>query len=372
MSRTAPRFQPQVVALEDRTLLSGYFSYAASGNSYDYQVTGMPDLDQRRSASGSIIGLPGNGYNHCVPTAATNVMAFLANHGHPALMPGGARNWQAATNYNTATAAISTMGSLMDTSASTGTNSSGGQDGLQDWLDAFCPGKFTSGRISTKDTSQSTVDLMASLASSGVLVIPVVGWYTCIGNQYFRNGGHALTLTDAEGTFGIMQPKSIKVNDPAWEANSTTTSQSSFTANAYTVTAQIAYFDGVAQFKEKVNGLGANNAYLDGFYYIDPKAGVTVTTRDTTAAGGTAVRTEAPLAADLFAPVTAAAVTTEISPPQTAEGPAVSEANWQTAGTGTATEIAPADDLDTGFLFAGPALDATPALRFHSDAPTAA
>lgn len=132
-----------VSALEDRSLLSSYYSYAVSGSDFDYDITGsMPDFDQRRQANETVAGLPGDGGMYCAPTAAVNAMAFLANRGFPALMPFvGAKVWQTA-NYNDVTGEIKLMGNLMGTDAADGTGGKGTVDGLKTWLNALAPGKF--------------------------------------------------------------------------------------------------------------------------------------------------------------------------------------------------------------------------------------
>ncbi|MBL9141530.1 MAG: hypothetical protein JNK53_06650, partial [Phycisphaerae bacterium] len=93
-------------------------NYWVSTGTFEYRVVHMPDLDQRRN------GLANNGANHCVPTSTINLFGYAANHGYPWVAPGAA-NWESNANFNAATDAILTMGSLMSTSGTTGTNGSG-------------------------------------------------------------------------------------------------------------------------------------------------------------------------------------------------------------------------------------------------------
>src|SRR6266536_1944544 len=68
----ARQCRPGVEGLEERCLLSTYYSYAVNGSLYNYHIGGMPDLDQRRAMSGAVWGLPNNGAMYCAPTAGLN------------------------------------------------------------------------------------------------------------------------------------------------------------------------------------------------------------------------------------------------------------------------------------------------------------
>ena len=54
----------------------------SSSTQYVVEWTQMPDFDQVRT------GLPNDGYMYCVPTAAFNVMTYIARHGYPGVAPG--------------------------------------------------------------------------------------------------------------------------------------------------------------------------------------------------------------------------------------------------------------------------------------------
>ena len=263
----------QVTALEDRSLMSSYYSFAMSGANFDYDINGMPDFDQRRQASATVAGLPSNGGMYCGPTAATNVMGFLANHGYSGLMPGlGNKPWQTA-NYNTVTNDIAWMGAVMSTDAADGTSGSGMRNGLQMWLDAFAPGKFDviGGAPSY---NFSLADAMAGWASTGALVMPVYGRYTDIGGgNYVRTGGHVLTLTDLTGQAGPLQPKTIGWRDPARYGSESEDkfSQSTFDTDTYALSGTFAAINGDIRYMERVVGLSGNN-FLDGYYAVVPKS----------------------------------------------------------------------------------------------------
>ena len=96
----------------------------------------VPDFDQKRN------GLPGDGGMYCLPTSATNWMAYIANHGYPPMMA-GPRDWPNQSNYSLVTATDSLMGSLMGTTTAGGTNGAGGLIGLQAYMFPRGPFLFT-------------------------------------------------------------------------------------------------------------------------------------------------------------------------------------------------------------------------------------
>lgn len=179
-------------------------------NLYDVAVSGMPDLDQRRSSAPGLTGLPGDGGMHCVPTSAINVLAYAAAHGFPFLPPGVA-NWQSDANYEDATQAILQMGVWMGTQPggmpNEGTNAQGAMAGYQAWLSSY-PLFTVTGHFS-KDNYAPRVEHMAKAMANGALVAFTYGRYEQVGSYLglplmVRDGGHCITLTRAY-TFGAGQ-----------------------------------------------------------------------------------------------------------------------------------------------------------------------
>ena len=83
----------QLEMLEERCLLS-VVEAQALGDYAGYAITNMPDIDQRRTTIEPLtLGLPKDGAMYCVPTAAMNLTAYIANHGFPGVGPGPG-NWQ--------------------------------------------------------------------------------------------------------------------------------------------------------------------------------------------------------------------------------------------------------------------------------------
>src|SRR6185436_11771410 len=75
-----------------------------------------------------------DGSIHCVPTCATNLVMYVANHGFPSVAPGPGY-WEGNSNYALATSTIDCMGVTMQTScAGGGTGGDSANAGLADWL----------------------------------------------------------------------------------------------------------------------------------------------------------------------------------------------------------------------------------------------
>ena len=96
----------------------------------DYQNCTLVDLHQARAPAGGVGGLPNNGNEYCVPTSAMDWMVWLANHGYGGGVP-PATDWTDPANFDGMSGLIDQMGSLMGTSATTGTSSVGLATGLE-------------------------------------------------------------------------------------------------------------------------------------------------------------------------------------------------------------------------------------------------
>jgi hypothetical protein len=265
---------------------------AFNGSSLAYVRCQIPDLDQRREEVQPFTpGLPNNGSMYCAPTAALDLMTYLANQGFPSVMPGpgswGPEPWfPPFANYNTITANLSVMGALMGTSPTGGTGGAGASNGLSMWLAASgVGGSFTVGSWAASGAYSPTFSTMGQQAISGALVMPVVGWYkpwseapqelkdtlSLLGISlpagYYRNGGHVLTLAEAMIS-GANQL--IGFRDPASPNDGMLDTQSTFATDKYGVVDELNYFDGEHRVQSRTVGLG-KHGYLDGFFTVKPK-----------------------------------------------------------------------------------------------------
>src|SRR5689334_17026377 len=60
--------------------LAGLVGAGAARAQCDWFVQHVPDFDQRRQNTSTVLGLPGDGSMYCVPTSTLNWCAYIANH----------------------------------------------------------------------------------------------------------------------------------------------------------------------------------------------------------------------------------------------------------------------------------------------------
>ncbi len=262
------------------------------GKNYLFQIVNVPDFDQRRSPSrdGSVTGLPNNGSMYCGPTSAVNWMAYIANHGYPAVSPGPG-NWEVSppahlNEYNTITANISFMGALIGTDPIKGGGI--GDQAVKTWLDAAAPGEFIVALVYAADDWSPRVRDASMAAFSGGLVNIAMGWYTKADQDeaHVRSGGHIVSLVGA-GDDGV-EPNFLFVNDPARGGDSTGGdlnyySQSPFAKNGSQFHPETQYFCGkdangfpsgcVIRTQDRLVNFGSG--YMDVYMAVFPKYGLT-------------------------------------------------------------------------------------------------
>jgi hypothetical protein len=253
---------------------------------YEYGIIDVPDIDQRRTAMGNIAGLPNGGDMYCIPTAAMNWMAYIADHGYPGIAP-GEENWQLPQNYEAMTSWLTTMGIVMGTNANTGTTGAAAKLAMKAWLSPYSFA-FTVSRLDAKSLpGVSLVDnLMAPAAIGGNLIIPVVGWYkklsqaweelyggslpSFVEDTFARIGGHGFSLVGAKRTPGT---RALWINDPASPDDNNETWQSTFDDNLHNVSNVTKSFDYKTMSLGKMSGY--DTGYIDGYYAIKPLGGLT-------------------------------------------------------------------------------------------------
>lgn len=260
----------------------------------------MPDFDQRRQPGPLFFdgmnfipipdGLPGNGANYCSPTSHVNIMGYLANHGFPALMPGGAAtSWGSQTNYERATDAMQEMGVFMQTDPESGTTCCG-FSGIVAYLDAHAPGKFIVSEQVADDFYAPTMGDIAFGAVIGGFVNIMVGWFENTGiNTWQKTGGHVVTMVGLEGWCGAPPAsRKIKIRDPGNDS-SNLMAQSTFANNVYTLQQLPGFFDsngteGLPVYLQRTyermlnyNTSDGRIGLINGYRAVLPKYGVTLT-----------------------------------------------------------------------------------------------
>jgi len=295
-THTSARLSPLfIVALTGLTAAATCDARPCSWSIGSIQNGFVPDFDQRRTPGPLVFdgmqfinvpaGLPGNGAAYCSPSAHTNFMAYFANRGFPALMPGGAAvSWQSQNKYETVTAAIAELGVMMQTHPSSGTTCCG-TSGMRDYLDLYAPGKFNVSAQSAKQLYAPSIGDLAFCVLAGGYVCPFVGWYTPDGvNQWYKDGGHVITMVGLKG-WCPTGDREITVRDPG-SGDSNQMTQSAFANNRYTLEPLPGFFadddggGGIQVFYQRTHerflGYGSPGL-LNGFRVIVPKAGVTLT-----------------------------------------------------------------------------------------------
>lgn len=246
-------------------------NYWHATSSFEYRLTHMTDLDQRRN------GLANTGNNHCVPTSTINLFCYAANHGFPFVAP-GMGNWQSNTMYDAATTAISQMGALMGTSGTSGTNGSGASAGLNLW--AGSTGILNSVRKAKTSNYTPTVAKMAKLASQGWLMSFAYGRYevtsTVAGIPVIsRKGGHAVTLVWTRRT---ASQYFLRYRDPSNDSSLST--QAPFQAKEVFPIAYTAYFGSFSVYNLRtMNAIAYPSSdglvrIVDSYWGIRPKWGM--------------------------------------------------------------------------------------------------
>ncbi len=248
-----------------------------SSSAYDYRITHMTDIDQKRT------GLGGNGSMYCVPTACFNLFAYAANHGFPVggLPPA---NYMGSGQYGYVTTWLDFIGDLMNTSASGGTTCCVG-DTYQALVNGSFLKKTTKYFTSDYTPGQAT---MTQLACNGWIVSFTYGRYTNIGTLkgnpiYVRGGGHAVTLTRSYRNGGT---RILRYRDPDNDSSlSTQTAHANKTYNPTTVTGWIG--DNGLRNVTKLFSVNGNPRFIDALHAIRPQFGVAFLNSDDSLGGGT-------------------------------------------------------------------------------------
>lgn len=252
-----------------------YGSWSSNSNFY-WRVTGMTDLDQRRSSGSGRPGLPNNGAMYCVPTATLNVACYVANHGYPFVLP-GAGNYQSntASTYNSVTSHLATLGIMMSTSASGGTGGAGNLAGNLVWFN----GNFFD--VVRSSASQFYAPLVNDIGLRGLQgglshfaygryeLDDVINGVIWLGD---RVGGHACPANRVDVSGSNVQ---LKYRDPADEGPNS--SQSAFVNKVMPIQNRTFRRDGfVLIMSEMITGASDGRVrVVDSVTTIFPRYGLT-------------------------------------------------------------------------------------------------
>ncbi len=205
-------------------------AYYNSGSDYGYQLSQMPDFDQRRDGLATTSGGSPGGM-HCVPTSCTDLLGYMASHGEPALGPVFA-DWENQIDYADVTDFIDDLGDDM------GTSGTGGTFGTPAYAAMINRVVWPSGMrylVGHEFRTNSNVVTLREMARSGInqdaIQTVCYGFYNPTGTfdgdtVVTRNGGHCMTFMGAER---LGSDRHLWANDPD-DSNNTAT-QSSFGAD---------------------------------------------------------------------------------------------------------------------------------------------
>jgi len=244
---------------------------------YDYRVTYMTDIDQRRT------GLRSSGDMFCVPTSCLNLFAYAANHGFPVggLPPA---NYMSNAQHGYMTTWIDFIGDLMNTDGQAGTTCC-----VNDAYQSLVNGSLLKRKLNYINSeftpSQAS---MSQIACNGWIVSFTYGFYvqdgTFLGYPiYLRGGGHAVTLTRStrQGSTRI-----IKYRDPS--NNSSLTTQSGSANKVYNPTTVTGWIGahGLRNMTRLFDSDSGNPRFIDSLHCIRPIFGVAFLNSDDSQGGG--------------------------------------------------------------------------------------
>ncbi|MFO0828988.1 MAG: hypothetical protein U0572_12680 [Phycisphaerales bacterium] len=194
-------------------------AYYNDQSSYGYKITGMTDLDQKRS------DIPNDGKMYCVPTATLNLFTYAANHGFPGVSPGPG-NYRTAQKYDDATNAEFVLGLYMGTDPYEGTKGGWG-DGAATWAAGSL---LATHRYHRTSDYNPAIRKMTKKAVHGAICAFNYGRYQQQNSsgtpQVTRKGGHAVTLSRS---YRSGSNRILRYRDPARAPGSDTLySQSEF------------------------------------------------------------------------------------------------------------------------------------------------
>lgn len=226
---------------------------------------GMPDFDQKRDA------LANDGKMFCVPTSFTNIRGYIANHGYGAMM-GGPRNWQSQGNYNYVTARINVMGNYMDTDPYGGTGGNAARDGWNDFIDDSHEDKF----VLDSWSGYCPPAWIYVLFNTGMTNI-CYGYYKQSGSQWYRDGGHCVTLVGLRDLCSSFNEPTLRIRNPSSDDGDLDV-QSPFSTEQTKTDAQSFNLNGETVTRLRLTDFGVGSStrrYMDKLYAVQPLISLT-------------------------------------------------------------------------------------------------
>ena len=233
---------------------------------------GMPDFDQKRSV------LPNDGRMYCVPTATTNALAYITNHGYPDLLD-GPRDWQSQANYADISGLLGALGVVMQTNPDEGTRMGPWNVAVKSVLNG--EGFFMAGSFQAYGFQGLNPHQLADQMRMGAIVMPLIGWYEHVGGDWYsRDGGHMVTMWAGFGTCGDPRDMLLGFRDPSTEDSLTQQSNFTTTFSQFSRSAAWRFLRGEEDIAYpralyKVDAYGSRDGFLDGFATIMPMHGLT-------------------------------------------------------------------------------------------------
>jgi len=243
---------------------------------YDYRITYMTDIDQRRT------GLGDNGDMYCAPAAALNLFCYAANHGFPVggLPPA---NYMTNGQHGYMTAWLDFIGDLMQTDPQDGTTCCV-DSALQSLVNGAVLKRTTKYNSSNYTPGQAP---MTQLACTGWIVSFAYGRYTQVGTLlgnpiYARGGGHVVTLTRSwrQGSSRV-----IKYRDP--NNDSSLTTQSAHANKEYSPSTVTGWFGSSGlRSLTRLFSVDGNPRFIDSILAIRPLFGISFVNTGDSQGGG--------------------------------------------------------------------------------------
>ncbi|QOJ00803.1 MAG: hypothetical protein HRU70_09980 [Phycisphaeraceae bacterium] len=243
---------------------------------------GIADFDQRRQwrydpyPIPTHVGLPNNGSVHCVPTAATNLLAMIDSSGYNVIRNASTNDWaQQNPIYNAVGTHLYDLGQYMKTDDG-GTSFADANSGLYRWLvDRGHGSRFIVFSYKASGSSYPKPKTIHNTIRMGFPTMFGYGRYYRDGAELERDGGHAVTAVGVLNACNERRPV-ILYHDPNTDPSSESQIlQSPFERVTRTFYRRFLNMDGdnafVYAFEESFSGTSTDPVrVIDSYRYLLP------------------------------------------------------------------------------------------------------